>query len=81
MTRITARLKGIEAMLVPKGRLFAFICLDLSNLPPRADQLADFKVANGVGPVGGAIPAFATRAALQPRPAKPPALAERPIIN
>ena len=27
------------------------------------------------------IPAFATRAALQPRPATPPALAERPTIN
>jgi putative transposase len=27
------------------------------------------------------IPAFAARAALQPRPAPPPALAERPTIN
>ncbi len=50
MNRLQQRLADLEKAIAPKVRHFAFICFEEPDMLPRADQLANFKAANGVGP-------------------------------
>jgi hypothetical protein len=49
-SRLSARLKALEAQIAPQRRVFVFFGAEEPNLPPYAEQLAAFKAEKGVGP-------------------------------
>jgi hypothetical protein len=49
-SRLSARLKALEAQIAPQGRVFVFFRAEGPDLPPYAEQLAAFKAEKGVGP-------------------------------
>ena len=49
-SRLSDRLKHLEAQILPQPRVFVFFRAEEPDLPPYAEQLAAFKAEKGVGP-------------------------------
>jgi len=49
-SRLSDRVKALEAQILPKGRVFVFFSFDEPDPPSYDERLASFKAENGVGP-------------------------------
>jgi hypothetical protein len=49
-SRLRDRLERLESQLAPQRRVFVFFRSEEPGLPPYAEQLAQFKAENRVGP-------------------------------
>jgi hypothetical protein len=47
---VSGRIKRLEATIAPQSRIFVFFRAEGPSLPPYAEQLAQFKAENRVGP-------------------------------
>jgi hypothetical protein len=50
ISRLSDRIKRLEATIAPQSRIFVFFATESEDLPPYAEQLAQFKDEKGVGP-------------------------------